>query len=400
MSTHDPAVPEYARLRELLTDPASLVRAVAGGSLRGQEPPERDRVELRPVRLRDGLRVQVREHDATQAFTTNVDPQQPGYLDELLARPYGHWHVETTTQTVALRVTRKGKVLTQRSARSEETAARDLAHDRAKRRRLDPGDPLFVRLGISTPDGQVKPSRRDKHTQVQDFLAALEPVLAPAVAAAGDGPLRVVDLGCGNAYLTFAAHRWLTAVHGLRVQVTGVDGKAQSREHATAVAADLGVADEMEFVQGWIGDFAPAQPPHLVMALHACDTATDDALAQAVRWGTPVAVAAPCCHHEVQRRLDRQALDPAEQLLVRQPILRQRLADVLTDALRAAVLRRHGYRTEVIEFVDSRHTPRNALIRAVRTGAATRAQDDAAYRALVQRWGVHPPLAERLDQPG
>jgi len=241
-----------------------------------------------------------------------------------------------------------------------------------------------------------------KFRQVQDLLAALEPLvdatveLGPGDALSERRPLRMVDLGCGNAYLTFAAFRYLTAVRGLPVEGVGIDVKAQARARNTELAAELGIADQLRFVEGSIGAAAVDARPDLVLALHACDTATDDALARAVSWQAPVIVAAPCCHHDLQRQLVSDVIPDPYRLVTRHAILRERLADVLTDALRAAILRLVGYRVEVIEFVDSRHTPRNALIRAVRTGAAPDQATVDAYQSLVAQWGVRPALASLL----
>ena len=207
-------------------------------------------------------------------------------------------------------------------------------------------------------------------------------------------PLRVVDLGCGNAYLTFAAHRYLTHVRGLPVHTTGVDVKAQSREHNTEVAGSLGLADAMTFVQGDIGSAELEQAPDVVLALHACDTATDDALARAVTWDAPVVLAAPCCHHDIAAQLRRTPTPAPYSLLTRNGILRERFADTLTDAMRASVLRLLGYRVDVIDFVDSRHTPRNTLLRAVRTGATPSDDVRREFEDVTRTWGVHPKLAE------
>jgi hypothetical protein len=206
----------------------------------------------------------------------------------------------------------------------------------------------------------------------------------------------VADLGCGNAYLTFAAQRFLTGERGLPVVVTGVDVKEQSRAHNEQVADGLGLA--AEFVVGSILDATLAEPPDVVLALHACDTATDEALARAVAWEAPLVLAAPCCHHDVAAQL-RQAPTPAPYAeLTRHGILRERLADTLTDALRASLLRQRGYRVDVMQFVESKHTPRNTLLRGVRTGAAADDAVRADYDALVTTWAVRPRLAELLER--
>jgi SAM-dependent methyltransferase len=212
-----------------------------------------------------------------------------------------------------------------------------------------------------------------------------------------DAPLRVVDLGCGNAYLTFAAHAWLSRVRGLPLRVVGVDVKEQARRHNAEVAERLGVSDEVTFVAAGIDDVVLDDAPDVVLALHACDTATDDALARAVGWDAPLVLAAPCCHHDVSRQLrDHPAPEPYA-LLTRDGILRERFADTLTDALRAALLRTRGYRVDVVEFVGSKHTPRNTLIRAVATDSTSAAAGEE-YAELTRTWQVQPRLAELLDR--
>ncbi len=393
---------ERSTLRVALLDQDDLIRAVASGRQRNATVPFR-RVELRYVDVKAGRRLQVTAYDETQAHTRNVapGPEAQAAVDEILATAYATWHVETAAETLQARVTKKGRWLLHRGTRSEDMAV-ERSHDRAKRRRLDATDPVFRLLGVTSSDGAVKPSRTAKFRQVQDLLNAIDPLVDAAVqlgagdALSDDRPLRMVDLGCGNAYLTFAAFRYLTQVRGLPVIGLGVDVKGQARAHNNDVAAELGVGSQLAFVEGTIGDAEVADRPDLVMALHACDTATDDALARAVRWETPVIVAAPCCHHDIQRQLDGATAPEGYRLVTRHGILRERLADVLTDALRAAILRLVGYRVEVIEFVDSQHTPRNALIRAVRTGAPPDGATREAYRALVAAWNVRPALATRL----
>jgi SAM-dependent methyltransferase len=277
-------------------------------------------------------------------------------------------------------VTKKGHAQVHRGAGVAGVAAPG-AHDRPKEHLLDPGDPLFAAIGGTAA----------KRRQVDAFLRGLAATLPPSEAL--PQPLRLVDLGCGNAYLTFAAYRYL-AGRGLDVEVVGVDVREDQRRRNSALAADLGAADRVRFVAGTILDAAVEPPPHLVLALHACDTATDEALARAVGWGAQWVLAAPCCHHDIAAQLrDRPAPEPYD-LLTGQGILRERFADVLTDALRAALLREHGYRVEVVEFVDSKHTPRNLLLRARRSEAAR--TDGAAYRDLVGIWQVSPRLQTLL----
>ncbi|MEI5675432.1 MULTISPECIES: class I SAM-dependent methyltransferase [unclassified Nocardioides] len=396
----EPLSQALAQVRGHLLDPDVLVRAVASGRQRGNQPPWR-RVELRYVDLKAGRHLQVTSYDETQAHTANhaVGDGARAAVDDLLALPFGNWHVDTTTQSHQVRVTKKLEAVRHTSDRTAPLAA-ERGHDRAKDRLLSEDDPVFRALGLSDAQGRLKPSRQAKYRQVEEFLRLLDGTLSEALEKGhlrqptAEEPLRIVDLGCGNAYLTFAAQRYLTAVRGLPVVVTGVDVKEQSREHNSAVAASLGV--DAEFVVGTIGGVSLDPAPEVVLALHACDTATDEALAQAVGWGAQVVLAAPCCHHDVAAQL-RKAPTPAPYaLLTRHGILRERLADTLTDGLRAGLLRIEGYRVDVVQFVESQHTPRNTMLRAIRTGVPG---DDvrAEYDDLVAAWAVRPRLAELLD---
>ncbi|RZS87507.1 methyltransferase family protein [Motilibacter rhizosphaerae] len=367
-----------AEVRAALLDRGGLRRAVASGARRGTTPAWR-RVEVRPVQLKAGERLQVVRYDERQAFTANAAwPEEAATaVDELTAEPFAHWHVETDQSTLQLRVTKKGDALLSRSAPTGSATTR--SNDRPVEHLLAPDDPLFGVLGAGAA----------KRRQVDSFLR----VLAGVEAELPDGPLRVVDLGCGNAYLTFAVHRYLS--RSREVQLVGVDSKAQSREHGSDVARRLGVEDAVRFVEAPIAD-APLSDVDVVLALHACDTATDDALAAAVRAGARLVLAAPCCHHDLQRQLREGAPPDPYALLTRHGILRERFGDVLTDALRAAVLRLVGYRVDVVEFTAAEDTPRNVLLRAVRTGAPPTEELRRQYADLIAAWGLCPALAERL----
>jgi SAM-dependent methyltransferase len=393
----EPLSDALARVRDLVLDDQGLVRALGAGRRKGMQPRWR-RVEMRYVDLKAGRHLQVTRYDETQAHISN-HRDAAEVLDELTGEPFGNWHVDTTTQTLQLRVTKSGEAVVSVQPR-EGGAEPRRSHDRAKPRLLAEDDPVLVALGISDRQGRVKPSRQAKYRQVEEFLRELQAALDDAVASGAvrptaDEPLRVVDLGCGNAYLTFAAHGWLSRVRGVPVRVVGVDVKDQARRHNTEVARRLGVDAEVSFVAAGIGDVQLDRSPQVVLALHACDTATDDALARAVEWDAPLVLAAPCCHKDVSRQLREHPAPEPYALLTRDGILRERFADTLTDALRAALLRTRGYRVEVVEFVGSQHTPRNTLIRAVGTGApSTRAEEE--YAELTRTWQVTPKLADLL----
>jgi SAM-dependent methyltransferase len=405
---HDGGVPEaledaLAALRPMLLDVGSLVRAVAAGRRRGTRPAHQ-RAELRPVDLRSGRHLQVVTSDATGATTSNHLPGLAAEttVDALLAEPFGNWHVETAEQVVQLRVTKRGEAQVHITRTSRRAVVPDAGHDRVKRRLLDPADPLFDVLGAGA----------DKRRQVDAFLRQLEPLVEAAAerARTEDRRLHVVDLGCGNAYLTFAAHRYLQqrlSGAGTAVRTVGIDQRPDMVARNASVAERLTLED-LSFVVGEIAEADPGlEPADLVLALHACDTATDDALARAVRWGAAVTLAAPCCHHDIQRQLDEQRREGAAaphpyQALRRHRILSQRFADLLTDALRADVLQSLGFAVDVVEFIDSRHTPRNALLRVRRSPgvggrASERAREAQAELAeLGRQWHVRPRLADHL----
>ena len=267
---------------------------------------------------------------------------------------------------------------------------------------MDPAEPWLHAIGISDPHGRIKPSRQRKYRQIDEFVRLLAPAVEDALGSgrirrpSTDDPMRVVDLGCGNAYLTLAAYRYLTTAIELPVVMTGVDHNPQSRDRNAALAEELGWDDGLSFEVATIDGLRLTEAPDVVLALHACDTATDDALARAVRWRAGLVLAAPCCHHDLQAQLQHSQSPAPYGMLTRYGIVRERFADVLTDALRAALLRLLGYRVEVVQFVESQHTPRNTLIRAVRTDAAPTQQLREEYMALTKAWRVTPALERSL----
>ena len=379
----EPLTAALAEVRAKLLAP-ELVRAVAAGRRRGQRPSV-VRADLRPVTLKHGVALQVVTSDGQRPTTRNVTGAAAAEtVDALLAEPFGNWRVESTSGLLELRVTKSGEAQVHRGPPVAPPAT--TGHDRARAHLLDPDDPLFTAVGADAA----------KRRQVDAFLRALDACLP---AGGLPQPLHVADLGCGNAYLTFGAYRWLTSVRGLDVRLVGVDVRDDQRARNTALAAKLGWDAHIRFLASTIVDAELAPPPELVLALHACDTATDEALARAVGWGARWVLAAPCCHHDLAAQLRRAPVPAPYRALTRHGILRERFAETLTDTLRAALLRRHGYQVTVAEFVESRHTPRNVLLRATRGGPPPGPAQRAEYDELVTAWSVTPRLAELLG-PG
>ncbi|HEX2418584.1 MAG TPA: SAM-dependent methyltransferase [Micromonosporaceae bacterium] len=378
----EPLADALAQIRDMVLDSRRLVRAVAAGRQRSGRP-RWQRAELRPITVKSAEMLQISLDDGQRPQVRNVAwGGADAVVDELIGEPYGNWHVRTTEQTVQLRVTKRGEAQVHREVKP---AVRVTSHDRERRHLIDPADPLFATLGADAA----------KRRQVDAFLRSLDAALPDDLAA---GPLRIADLGCGNAYLTFAAYHYLSRIRGMDITLTGVDLRDDQRERNTALAERLGYGERLHFVAGTIAE-APTPdsgPPEVVLALHACDTATDEALARAVEWRADHVLAAPCCHHDISAQLRAGTVPEPYGLLTRHGILRERFADVLTDALRAALLRLAGYRVEVTEFVASKHTPRNVLLRAERTDAKPTSVQVEEYQDLVTAWGTTPTLATLL----
>jgi SAM-dependent methyltransferase len=253
--------------------------------------------------------------------------------------------------------------------------------------------PFLEVLGLAS-GGSVKPTGQRKFRQINEFLrAVLETQGIDSIL--GEQPVRVIDFGCGNAYLTFAVYHYLHEVLGVPCEVHGVDRDTALMERANERAAQLGWTG-LTFSQGNIGDAPVAWAPHIVIALHACDTATDDVLARAVDWGAPLVLVSPCCHHDVQRQLKVSSSPTDYSSIVRKGLLKERLGDVLTDSLRCDVLGLLGYQSEVIEFVSLEHTAKNLLIRARLTGNKPGPEQIEQYTSLRDQWNLEPYLERAL----
>ena len=361
---------------------------------------ERFRISMRPVEIggerkfqaemRDGGRVEVRNLDAAAAAEG---------LGEIIAQKGAReLHLMTAKGDLHVRVTRKGRVTASRSAEmNREVEVRP--HDRVKRAPLNEFDSaaLLRVAGIAGGDGAVRASMRGKYDQVNEFLRAVGETLGAERGAAAGRPFTVVDCGCGKVYLTLALYCYLTeALKFKSVKVIGVDRRRDVVESARSAAAALGAADGIEFVESDLAaaDFAPAD---MVVSLHACDTATDEALAKGVEWKARYILSAPCCQHELQKTICRDRARGAQFAgLARHSILRERLCDILTDAFRAMILRILGYRVQVVEFVSSEATARNILIRGESGAKPGQAGPVGEYLELRDYWGVTPWLETRL----
>jgi hypothetical protein len=383
----------HARVRAAVLDEATFLRLTVSGRLQGAEVPWIKAV-VRPVLVRGQRRMQFSYFDGRKDITKNfAGDDVAARLDELLALPFSQLLVQSTAGDLHVRITKRGRVLIGRGKPSRAESAPDLSHDRVKAYPLPANTPdaLLQAVGIMDRNGRVRATMQGKFHQINEFLTLMQQMLEPSDFAAG--PLQIADCGCGNAYLTFGAYHSLNHLRGLPAHVVGVDRHREIIEKCDQLRTSLGW-EGMEFHVARIAEFAPETRPDVVLSLHACDTATDEALAQGILWASRVILAAPCCQHELQSQLKAPLFRP----VLRHGILKQRLGDILTDAFRALVLRIMGYRTDVVQFVSPEHTSKNLMIRA-RKGL--KPGDKASlrqYQELKSFWGVRPILEEMLGE--
>ena len=387
--------PTFAEFESLFSNTESLVRIVLSGRRRNMQTPN-ERIDIRPVALKDGIAIQISHSDGRQMTSKNYAPSEAPFA-ELIRAGYANILLEHTEGSLALRITKKGEPLIHRESSKRE---QDLSHDRTKIRLLDGSDPFLIAVGISDAKGHVKPSKMDKYKQVEEFLRLLMPTLTAAISAGHihqpteGNPLTIVDLGCGHAYLTFAAHQYLRG-QGMAVKVIGIDIRTAARDRNNEIARQLGIEKTIEFRAEEIAD-TTLKSADISIALHACDTATDDAIAWSINSDAKLTLIAPCCHHDIQAQMNE--IPEPWSLLTRNGIMKERLGDLLTDALRMQIMKLRGYRVEAIEFIGGEHTPRNLMIRAVKTGAAPDAAEERKYDEMLALWKVKPALASLLNR--
>ena len=357
------------------------------------------RIAMRPVEIGGERRFQAEMTDDGQVQVKNLDADAAAAgLEEILAQKGAReLHLMTGRGDLHVRVTRKGRVVVSRSAEMDREVV-VLPHDRVKRLPLTAFDSaaLLRATGIADGSGKVRASMRGKYDQVNEFLRTV----GETVRHDGDAPFTVVDCGCGKAYLTLALACYLVEVMKIpAAKVVGVDRRGDVVESARSMAAQLDLGGRVSFEEADIAAYSPpGGAADMVVSLHACDTANDEALAKAVEWKAKYVLSAPCCQHELQKALGhgRSAGGDAFAGLLRQSILRERLCDILTDSFRAMIMRILGYRVQVVEFVSPDATARNIMLRCESGVKSGQAAAVGEYLALRDFWQVTPWLETRL----
>ena len=375
-------------LEEIIDE--KLVQAVLSNS---RDSAYGDKVKLRPVLLKGALMFQSTRYVNAQVFHQNHSAEEACRLiGELLRDKFRQCEITAQDRSATILVSKKGK-MTIKSRQTASSVSRELSHNREKQYILKEGCPVefLVGLGVQTPDGRIAKNKYDKFRQINRYLEFIEDILDQLPR---EGQLHVIDFGCGKSYLTFAMYYYLHVLQGRDIRITGLDLKADVIRRCNELAAQCGY-EQLHFQVGDISTYEGEQSVDMVVSLHACDTATDYALEKAVGWGARVILAVPCCQHELNRQIHCEDLAP----LLRYGIIKERMSALITDAIRAGLLEQQGYDTQILEFIDMEHTPKNLLIRAVkRPQHMAKRQAGASLQETMELLGVNPTLAHLLEK--
>ena len=345
-------------------------------------------VKIRPVKIREQIFYQASAMEGTKVLHKNYDREQViAYIKEAIGSGFGQLQAQGQELDGTVLVSKKGKITVKVKRHSGAEKIQIQAHNRVKKYILEEGTPVpfLVDLGVMHPSGSIVSSRYDKFRQINRFLEFIEDIL-PRLPK--DREITILDFGCGKSYLTFAMYYYLRELKGYDVQIIGLDLKEDVIRHCSRLAEEYGY-EKLHFYKGNIADYEGVTSVDMVVTLHACDTATDYALAKAVEWGAQVILSVPCCQHELNRQIENQLLQP----VLKYGILRERISALLTDGIRANLLEEAGYDTQILEFIDMEHTPKNLLIRAVHTG---KKRDGEALKHMMKALHVQPSLEKLL----
>lgn len=333
---------------------------ISGLKKKNEELPVK--IKVRPVAMKDKIEYQVSEFIGRKVFHKN-------YKKDELKKKITDWMQEDYKQAQFTMTDATAQILSGKHSQTvkykkckEVRVQRDLSHNRTKRYILPEGTPVgfLIDLGVMTKEGKIVRQKYDKYRQINRFLEFVEDIL-PQLSK--EREQTIIDFGCGKSYLTFAMYYYLKELKGYDIRIIGLDLKEDVIAHCNELKDKYGYG-KLSFLVGDIASYTDVDAVDMVVTLHACDTATDYALAKAVQWGAKVILSVPCCQHEANRMMENELLQPVLQY----GILKERMAAIMTDAVRANLLTAKGYDTQILEFIDMEHTPKNLLIRAVKTG--------------------------------
>ena len=360
------------------------------------------KVKVRPVHVKEQVKFQVTSYQGTKVFHKNYDRDSfiallekfiTGYQIEEQADAVVKFKqivIRTTKEQVTALFSKKGKMTLKAAKLKQELPKPMIEHNRVERYILAEGlaVPFLVDLGVMTKEGKIVQSKYDKYRQINRFLEFVEDIVEELPK---DKELTILDFGCGKSYLTFALYYYFKNLKGYDINIIGLDLKDDVIRTCNALAKKYQY-DKLKFLHGNIADYEELEKVDMVVTLHACDTATDFALHKAIEWNAKVILSVPCCQHEINQQIKCKELDT----VLRYGLLKERISALLTDGLRAELLECHGYKTQILEFIDMEHTPKNILIRAVKQ-ANGKKKDTKDYEKLVQFLHVQPTLGELLE---
>ena len=319
------------------------------------------KIKIRPILMKEELLFQISEWKENQIFHKNLKKEET--IDRIIEYLEEFRQMELTSQTVQATalISKKGKITLKKKV-SKSDKKIDLSHNKAKRYILSETEmvPFLVDLGVQTKEGKIVKSHYDKFRQINRYLEFIQDIM-PILPK--DRQINIIDFGCGKSYLTFALYYYMKILCNRDIKVIGLDLKEKVIEDCNYLSQKYGY-ENLNFVTGDVSTYSGEGKVDMVVTLHACDTATDYALAKAVEWGAKVIFSVPCCQHELNRKIECEALSP----ILKYGLIKERMAALITDAIRANLLEEQGYQVQVMEFIDMEHTPKNILIRAVLDG--------------------------------
>lgn len=392
----------FSQIKKYLQDENALLKVVFSGKQKNMENPW-IRVTLRPIILKGKHFIQFSYYDEKKCIVKNyAGKEYTGELQKLFATSFKNISVESTLGSLQLQTSKKGKVFVHEKAPSQTKEDVNLAHNKSKKYLIpdNVASDFLEAVGIMTKEGKVKSEKQIKFRQLNGFLKIIDETFTKARKSLEfkNDQLLAVDCGCGNAYLTFATYDYFNYIVGKPLEMIGVDINKELIENHQQEIEKLRW-DKLKFEATKIIDYTPPSNPDIVLSLHACDTATDEALFKAITWESKMVFASPCCHHNIQMQLEKEKnLLKDYAPLLRHGALSERLGDVLTDSFRALILRITGYQTDVIEFVDSENTHRNLIIRAIKYLQPGDKKTVEEYKKLKDIWHVTPHLEKLLGE--
>ena len=355
------------------------------------------KVKVRPVLIKGELQFQETLYRGNQVFHENYDKEAMATrVEKLLTETFRQGEFQGSKLNATVLVSKKGKMTIKTKQLQENTTKQrelsELSHNREKQYILKEGVAVdfLVGLGVQTPDGKVTKNRYDKFRQINRYLEFIEDVLDKLPT---DRTIRIIDFGCGKSYLTFAMYYYLHVLQQRDICVTGLDLKKDVIAHCNELAKKCGY-DKLTFEVGDISTYEGSDAVDMVVSLHACDTATDYALEKAVKWGAGVIMAVPCCQHEVNKQISCRELQP----LLKYGLIKERMAALITDAVRANLLEEQGYDTQILEFIDMEHTPKNLLIRAVKRSGNIKMTKKNKVEDTLEFLQIDPTLKRLLKE--